>query len=198
MRHTPIALALLALASGPASAQDAPFRPIATTSAPSPPPSPARARAAAKRDEERRRRRVDFLEGSSIQSKSEWLAERNGIGMHLLTSGDSRTSYTLVRRTVSSKPEVHARWDDLVIVRAGSGAIEMGDSLAASTLRAPGERVGGTLVNPQRLVVRAGDIVRIPAAVPHAFVVSGTVPLEYVLVKQRRQELPVRWFGQQP
>lgn len=198
MRHTPIALALLALASGPASAQDATFRPLATTAASGPPPSPARARAAAKRDEERRRRRVDFIEGSSIQSKSEWLAKRQGIGMHMLTSGDSRTSYTLVRRTVSSKPEVHARWDDLVIVRAGAGAIEMGDSLLASTLRAPGERVGGTLVNPQRLVVRAGDIVRIPAAVPHAFVVSGTVPLEYVLVKQRRQELPVRWFGQKP
>ena len=200
MRQTSIAAALLAplaLASGPAAAQDGTFRPIATAPAATPSAAAARSRAAATRDEERRRRRVDFLDGSSIQAQSEWLARRNGIGMHLLTSGDSRTSYTLVRRTVASRPEVHARWDDIVIVRGGSGAIEMGDSLAGSTLRAPGERVGGTLVTPQRIVLRAGDIVRIPAAVPHAFVVSGTAPLEYVLIKQRRQELPVRWFGQE-
>jgi hypothetical protein len=37
--------------------------------------------------------------------------------------------------------------------------------------------------------------VRVPAAVPHAFVVSGSQPLEYLVIKQRRQELPIRWFG---
>jgi mannose-6-phosphate isomerase-like protein (cupin superfamily) len=114
-----------------------------------------------------------------------------------LTSGDEQTIYMLVRRTVSSVPEVHARWDDLVLVRDGSGAIEMGDSLIGSRYRAPGERAGGTIAKSYRIVVHAGDLVRIPAAVPHAFIVSGSQPLQYLVIKHRRQELPIRWFGDQ-
>jgi mannose-6-phosphate isomerase-like protein (cupin superfamily) len=113
-----------------------------------------------------------------------------------LSSSDDETVYVLVRRTASSQPEVHARWDDLVLVRSGMGAIEMGDSLVGSRYRAPGERAGGTFTKSYQIVVHAGDLVRIPAAVPHAFVVAGTEPLEYLVIKQRRQKLPIRWFGE--
>jgi mannose-6-phosphate isomerase-like protein (cupin superfamily) len=81
------------------------------------------------------------------------------------------------------------------MVRAGDGAIELGDSLVGSRYRAPGERAGGTITKSRQIVVHAGDLVRIPATVPHAFIVSGTVPLTYLVVKQRRQQLPIRWFG---
>ena len=81
------------------------------------------------------------------------------------------------------------------MIRSGDGAIEMGDSLVGSRYRAPGERAGGTIANSRQIVVHPGDLVRIPAAVPHAFVVSGPVPLTYLVVKQRRQQLPIRWFG---
>ncbi|HEY8166021.1 MAG TPA: cupin domain-containing protein, partial [Gemmatimonadaceae bacterium] len=93
----------------------------------------------------------------------------------------------------SSQPEWHARWDDFVIVRSGTGVIVFGDSLVGSTLRAPGERRGGTFTRYDQIVVRPGDIVRIPAAVPHAFVVTGKEPLEFLLIKTRRQNLPIRW-----
>jgi len=35
--------------------------------------------------------------------------------------------------------------------------------------------------------------VRIPAVVPHAFIVSGKEPLDYLVIKQRREGLPIRW-----
>ena len=189
MRHVRIALSLLAMIGGPLAAQNADttfFRAAGASTA-----SPA----VAKREADKRRRRIDFLPASTLSANAEWLREKRSIGWTLLTSGDKQTSYVLVRRTATSKPEVHARWDDIVIIRSGTGAIEMGDSLVASRYRAPGERIGGTLIKASRLVVRAGDIVRIPAAVPHAFVVSGVEPLEYLVIKQRRQELPIRWFA---
>jgi hypothetical protein len=40
--------------------------------------------------------------------------------------------------------------------------------------------------------------VRIPAAVPHAFVVSSTEALEYLVIKQRQQRLPIRWYEDAP
>ena len=155
-----------------------------------------KAAAAAAREAEKRRRRADFVDASTIERVSASLARRTSIGQTIHTSADDQTTYLLVRRKASSAPEVHARWDDLVIVRAGTGAIEMGDSLAGSTYRAPGERTGGKFSKSYQLVVHAGDIVRIPAAVPHAFIVSGAGPLEYLVIKQRRQDLPIRWYGE--
>jgi mannose-6-phosphate isomerase-like protein (cupin superfamily) len=54
-----------------------------------------------------------------------------------------------------------------VIVKSGTGAIEMGDSLVGSELRAAGERIGGKFHRSYQIVVHAGDMVRIPAVVPH-------------------------------
>ena len=155
------------------------------------------ARRVASREAERLRRRVDIIDGAKLKREANtWLSKGQAVGFPVLTSGDDQTAYVLVRRAVSSRPEVHARWDDVVLVRSGTGAIELGDSLIGSTYRAPGERIGGNFAGGYRIVVHGGDIVRIPAAVPHSFVVSSKEPLEYLVIKQRRQELPIRWFGE--
>jgi len=143
---------------------------------------------------EKRRRYPDIIEGADLDKKVDWLARGHYVGMTVLTSADEQTTYLIVRRTTSSQPEWHARWDDFVIVRSGAGVIVFGDSLVGSTLRAPGERRGGRFTTNYQIVVRAGDVVRIPAAVPHAFVVTGKEPLEFLLIKTRRQNLPIRWM----
>lgn len=191
MRNIALSVLLLGLACDLAAAQQPDTAAVIRA-----PVLARRAPGAAKREAEKRRRRSDFIPAQILNST--FLPEnKQTAGTTLLTSGDEQTNYMLIRRSVSSKPEVHARWDDMVIVRSGTGAIEMGDSLVASTYRAPGERAGGRITKSYQIVVRAGDIVRIPAAVPHAFVVAGTEPLEYLLIKQRKQGLPIRWFGEQ-
>jgi hypothetical protein len=64
-----------------------------------------------------------------------------------------------------------------------------------SEFRAMGERIGGRFHRSYKIVVHPGDLVRIPAVVPHAFIVSGKEPLDYLVIKQRRLDLPVRWKG---
>ena len=193
-RHISTSLLIVGLVCDRAAAQQPD-----TTGTPAVTRAPAvtpRTHAAARREAEKRRRRVDFIDAKTLSATAAGLGRQPVSGTTVLTSSDWQTTYLLVRRTVSSKPEVHARWDDLVIVRSGTGAIEIGDSLVGSRYRAPGERIGGKFTKSWQIVVRVGDMVRIPAAVPHAFIVSGTEPLEYLVIKQRRQELPIRWFGE--
>jgi mannose-6-phosphate isomerase-like protein (cupin superfamily) len=154
---------------------------------------------AAKRQAEQLRKRIDFIPASTADATFRSAFTRGSpgrvLGTTLLTSGDEQTNFELVRRKVSGNPEVHARWDDLMIIRSGTGAIITGDSLVGSAYRAPGERAGGHFNKSYEIVLHAGDVIRIPAAVPHEVVVSGNQPLEYLLIKQRRQELPIRWYA---
>ncbi len=159
---------------------------------------PAQNARSAKRQAEQLRKRIDFIPASTIDATFSRGSNRGGpaqvMGTTLLTSGDEQTNFELVRRGVSGKPEVHARWDDLMIVRSGTGAVITGDSLVGSTYRAPGERAGGHFNKTYEITLHAGDVIRIPAAVPHQVIVSENQPFEYVLIKQRRQDLPIRWF----
>ena len=143
---------------------------------------------------EQMRRRPDILTGDALTGVASELATgRRTLGETVLMSSDEKTFYIYVHRTENSRPEVHARWDDLVLVKSGTGAIELGDSLVGSEYRATGERIGGRFQRSYQMVIHPGDIVRIPAVVPHAFIVSGKEPLDYLVIKQRRPDLPVRW-----
>jgi mannose-6-phosphate isomerase-like protein (cupin superfamily) len=145
-----------------------------------------------RRQAEKLRRRIDYIPASSLVGA---LRGTGGvIGKTVQTSGDDRTNFQLVRRWEGGSPEVHARWDDLLIIRSGAGTLVTGDSLVGSKYLAPGERRGGHFSTQYEIPLKAGDVVRIPATVPHAVTVSSSEPLEYLLIKQRRQELPIRWF----
>jgi mannose-6-phosphate isomerase-like protein (cupin superfamily) len=180
-----VALVLAAMSAGaaqrPDSAVTAPF-PGTTQHANPPRYSP-----------EQLRRRPDYVLGKEVDRSFIWLAQGGYIGENIMTAADEQTTYVIVRRTSSSQPEAHARWDDIVIFRSGTGSVVLGDSLVGATLRAPGEIRGGTITKTFELVVGPGDIVRIPAAVPHQFVVAGPDALEYLVIKVRRARLPIRW-----
>lgn len=185
MLHRLAAVALSIALGAPLHGQQALARPIRSTAG----MTDARA---TRREAEKLRRRIDYIPASNIAGALRGSGEVRGTTLQ--TSGDQQTNFQLVRRQESSQPEVHARWDDLMIIRSGTGALITGDSLVGSSYRAPGERRGGRFDKQYEVPLRAGDVVRIPAAVPHAVTVSGAEPLEYLLIKQRRQELPIRWF----
>lgn len=190
MRSYVIAMMLVGVLQRDAVAQQAPV------AAPVPTVRSARAE---RREAEKRRRRIDFIPATTADGAlaRPWNRGNSGVlGTTLLTSADEQTNFEIVRRKVSGSPEVHARWDDLIFIRSGNGAIVTGDSLVGSVYRAPGERAGGHFNKSYEIVVHAGDVIRIPAAVPHVVVVAKAQMLEYLLIKQRRQELPIRWFAE--
>jgi mannose-6-phosphate isomerase-like protein (cupin superfamily) len=113
-------------------------------------------------------------------------------GTTVHTAADEQTNYIIVVRTEESAPERHARWDDIVIGRTGSGTVRIGRSQAGMRELAPGEYRGGTLGAPAELHIGPGDVARIPAGVPHAFVPDRGAPFEFLLIKVRRPTKPLK------
>ena len=136
--------------------------------------------------------RLDYVPAGRYEDIRNYVVHARVQGATLFNSPDNQTSYMFVRRTVASEAEEHSRWDDLIIVQAGEGEVEVGPKTKGARFMAAGELRGGTITAPSRLSLRAGDVARIPAGVPHAFAPTGTVPWEFLLIKVRRANKPLK------
>lgn len=92
-------------------------------------------------------------------------------------------SYLLAHRTSSGEVEVHAEWDDVFIVRAGSATLLTGATTEGGRETAPGERRGGHIPKPQRRTLRAGDVAAIPAGFAHQMMPEAGGSVTYLVLK---------------
>lgn len=136
--------------------------------------------------------KVDYVPQGRYDELRDWVVRSHAMGGTLFNSPDGQTNYMMVLRSKPSDVEEHSRWDDLVIVRAGSGTVEVGRSAKGARFLSAGELRGGTIAKPARVTMSPGDIVRIPAGIPHSFTPNGPVPWEFWLVKIRRPNKPLK------
>lgn len=136
--------------------------------------------------------KVDYVPQGRYDELKNWVVRARSTGGTLFNSPDGETNYMLVVRSVASNAEEHSRWDDIVVVRSGSGFIEIGKGTTGARFLAAGELRGGTLKDPARLELKPGDVARIPAGVPHAFTPNAGEPWEFLLVKVRRPNKPLK------
>jgi hypothetical protein len=96
--------------------------------------------------------------------------------------GDHRFRY--IRRDADGFPEQHDKIVDVVFVQSGEGTLQLGGTMAdRKATGGAGEFVGSRLEGGERHALGAGDVIHIPATVPHAFLVQKGKHLTYVLVK---------------
>jgi len=96
--------------------------------------------------------------------------------------GDHR--FRLLYRDADGNPEQHDRIVDIVMVQSGEGTLVLGGKMLG--LRAgsgAGEYVGTSLEGGERHPLGPGDVLQIPARVPHAFLVPRGKHVAYVLLK---------------
>ena len=96
--------------------------------------------------------------------------------------GDHRFRY--IRRDADGFPEQHNHIVDVVFVQSGEGTLQLGGKVIG--LKAgggDGEFVGTSLEGGERHAIAAGDVVHIPATIPHAFLVPKGKHITYVLFK---------------
>jgi mannose-6-phosphate isomerase-like protein (cupin superfamily) len=96
--------------------------------------------------------------------------------------GDHR--FRMLYRDGDGFPEQHDNIVDVVIVQSGEGTLLLGGTMVnrkAGT--GTGEYVGTGIEGGQRHVLGPGDVVHIPAKIPHSFLVPLGKHLTYVLVK---------------
>lgn len=95
--------------------------------------------------------------------------------------------YLQIRRDKSGVPEVHERWTDVTMVQAGRGTLLSGGRVSGSHLESQGEHRGGTIAGGTSRPVGAGDLMIIPAGVPHQYMIAAGDSLRYVTVKVRKR-----------
>jgi len=96
--------------------------------------------------------------------------------------GDHR--FRLLYRDADGLPEQHDKIIDVVIVQSGEGTLLLGGKMInPKTSGGAGESLGTGIEGGERHPLGAGDVVHIPAKIPHSFLVPRGKHITYVLVK---------------
>ena len=96
--------------------------------------------------------------------------------------GDHR--FRMLYRDGDGFPEQHDNIVDVVIVQTGEGTLLVGGKMLGSRAGGgAGEYVGTGIEGGERHRLGAGDVVHIPAKIPHSFLVPAGKHITYVLVK---------------
>src|SRR5262245_55465631 len=83
--------------------------------------------------------------------------------------GDHR--FRMLYRDADGNPEQHDRIIDIVMVQSGQGTLQLGGTMEGKRQTTAGEFVGTRLNGGDRHPLGPGDIVHIPAGIPHSFLV---------------------------
>jgi mannose-6-phosphate isomerase-like protein (cupin superfamily) len=104
------------------------------------------------------------------------------IGMQRL--GDfSNDTFMLSRREADGIVEWHENQADVFFVQAGSATLIVGGTMVGGELVEPHEKRNGTIQGGVRQKLSAGDVVRIPAKVPHQILLDGSNEFTYFVIK---------------
>lgn len=96
--------------------------------------------------------------------------------------GDHR--FRLLYRDADGRPEEHDKIVDVVMIHSGEGALMLGGTMSGKKgSTATGEYLGSALTGGEVHALSAGDIVHIPAGIPHSFLVPAGKHITYVLLK---------------
>ena len=106
-----------------------------------------------------------------------------GTGTGQTVGATSTRKYMVGRRVVSGGPEVHERWTDLAYVQAGRATLVSGGRVEGGSEESPGEHRGGTIVDGTERVLGPGDLIVIPAGMPHQYVLAKGDSLRYLTLK---------------
>jgi len=79
-------------------------------------------------------------------------------------------------RTSSGGAEVHAHWDDVMVVEEGSATLITGGTVVDGKTNAEGETHGSKIENGNSRTIGPGDVVTVRAGTPHQLILGpGTV-----------------------
>lgn len=124
--------------------------------------------------------------GGLKQVTSSMSAEAAGDPHHFAVrqlSDYSNESFLLVHREADGQVEWHETQIDVFFVQSGSATLLIGGTLLNGETVGPHEKRNGTIQGGVRKKISAGDIIRIPARVPHQVLLDGSHEFDYVVVK---------------
>jgi mannose-6-phosphate isomerase-like protein (cupin superfamily) len=104
------------------------------------------------------------------------------------TLGDYGThAIKLSERTVSGGAEIHAHFDDVMIVMEGKATLITGGELIDAHTGNNGESTGSGIRNGTVQPIATGDIVHVPAGIPHQLLIAPGTGYSALVIKVREQ-----------
>jgi mannose-6-phosphate isomerase-like protein (cupin superfamily) len=128
-------------------------------------------------------RNVIVVTGQSLVRLASATPDRShGIGWTDYLS--TRTgSVEVVKRTATGRAEVHSKWTDVWHVIGGTATLVTGGTLVKASESQPGELRADTVSGGKAAQISPGDLIIIPAGVPHWVKAVQSKELVYLVVK---------------
>jgi mannose-6-phosphate isomerase-like protein (cupin superfamily) len=91
--------------------------------------------------------------------------------------------FALAHREASGEAELHETQTDIFVVESGEASLVVGGKVAGARTTGPGEVRGSSIEGGRQVKLAAGDIVHIPAKVPHQLLLQPGKQFTYFVVK---------------
>ena len=91
-------------------------------------------------------------------------------------------SMLAIRRDGDGEAEVHDTQVDVVFVKSGEGTLILGGTVVEPRTTGPGEIRGKSITGGVSKKMAAGDVIHIPAKIPHQMLVPKTLTFEVLKV----------------
>jgi mannose-6-phosphate isomerase-like protein (cupin superfamily) len=92
-------------------------------------------------------------------------------------------SLMVIHREGSGEAEIHKSVVDIFVIQSGRATLLVGGTVIGAKDTGPGEIRGTAIDGAEKRQLAAGDIVHIPAGMPHQVTVEKNQQLTYVIVK---------------
>ncbi len=92
-------------------------------------------------------------------------------------------SLALSHRDKDGISELHAKVTDVFVIVKGEATLLVGGKVVGATAESPGELRGGKIEGGVKKAVSHGDVIHIPANMPHQFFVAPGKEVDYFVVK---------------
>jgi mannose-6-phosphate isomerase-like protein (cupin superfamily) len=96
----------------------------------------------------------------------------------------------LARRDSMGAPERHERFTDIFVIQRGVARLRYGGTTESPRQTSPGEWIGGTIRGGTESDLHPGDVVVIPAGIPHQMVLAPGQRIDYLAFKVPKDTPP--------
>ncbi|MFL6417637.1 MAG: hypothetical protein ACJ74Y_18445 [Bryobacteraceae bacterium] len=127
--------------------------------------------------------KVDLYTAKDLKGVADKIARKGGqfASEELNRWGNHYTM--LAHREQTGSSEVHQHEADIFVVEEGEASLLSGGTLVNGKPQKPGELRGSSIKGGERRSLSTGDIVHIPAGVPHQLLVEKSKPFTYFVIK---------------
>jgi mannose-6-phosphate isomerase-like protein (cupin superfamily) len=102
-------------------------------------------------------------------------------GTKVLNFGDH--TMQIGHRDANGRVEVHQKVSDVLVVQSGAATIETGGEVIDPAPTGPDELQGSSIRGGVKRDLAPGDVIEIPAGVPHQFFVPAGGQITYLVIK---------------